>query len=276
MGPLVDVTTLAARLGNPDLVVVDCRFDLTDTDAGGWAYRDAHIPGAVHAHLDEDLSAASGPGRHPLPSPADFGATLGSLGISHDSAVVAYDASGGAFAARMWWMLRALGHRTVAVLDGGWQAWTRSRHPTESGLVDRPEATYVTPGEWSDTIDRERLGTRLGAITLIDARSRERYRGEIEPLDPVAGHIPTAVNLPYAEALDADGGFLEPGALASLLEAGGAGAVVYCGSGVTACHSILAMEVAGLGRATLYPGSWSDWSTAGGPVATGPAPGSAP
>ncbi len=267
--PLIDARSLAALADEALVRIVDCRFDLADTDAGRRAFMAAHVPGAVYAHLDTDLSAPTGPGRHPLPHPYVFAERLGRLGISNDSMVVVYDDAGGAIASRLWWMLRSLGHEHVRVLDGGWQDWMRFGAPTESGDAVIAAAVYVAPPAWSGTIDREALRGRLGTLTLIDARAAERYRGEIEPLDPVAGHIPTAVNMPFAANLGSNGRFLPPVELAERFAAAGAEQVVYCGSGVTACHDILAMEIAGLPAATLYPGSWSDWSTAGEEVATG-------
>lgn len=271
--PLVDVATLASWLVRDDVRIVDCRFDLADTEAGRRAHHHAHIPGAVYAHLDEDLSAPEGPGRHPLPAPETFAERLAEFGIGNTSTVVAYDASGGAYAARLWWMLRALGHVAVSVLDGGWQAWQAAGFPEESGEVGATHTPFTAPATWRGTIDRNGVRDALGHITLVDARAPERYRGEAEPLDPVAGHIPTAVNLPFVGNLDGDGRFLVSTDLAVRYSDLGDDVVAYCGSGVTACHTVLAMELAGLTDVRLYPGSWSDWGTAGGEVAVGSEPG---
>ncbi len=276
LGPLVTADWLASHLHADDLRIVDCRWYLGEPDRGPTAYREAHIPGAVYVHLDRDLSAPSGPGRHPLPEPKDFVRTLGAKGIAPATTVVAYDDRGGAIAARLWWMLRDLGHEKVAVLDGGLAAWPRDL--LESGEVSPPAAEYVpaTTGAMP-RIDRTELADRLATSLTLDARARERYLGEDEPVDPVAGHIPSAVSAPLTDNLRLDGGFKSPQELAARFRELGAGAgtpvVSYCGSGVTACHNILAMELAGFEVGALYPGSWSDWSTSGMPVAVGPYPG---
>ncbi len=270
--PLVSVEWMVAHPADASLRIVDCRFDPSSPTAGRHEYLAGHIPGAVYMSLDDDLSASHGAGRHPLPSPADFAATLGAAGIGNDAAVVAYDASGGAYAARLWWMLQALGHAAVAVLNGGWQAWLHAGGAVEAGDVNVQPVRYEAPGKWSGTVDRNEVEQRLGSMRLLDARAAERYRGEVEPLDPVAGHIPTAHNMPWTGNLRPDGRFLDAVDLAARY-AGAAGAVVYCGSGVTACHDLLAMEVAGIGDGVLFPGSWSDWCTSGGEVALGSEPG---
>jgi len=269
MKPLVDAAWLQANRDRA--VIADCRWYLGEPDRGRAAYLAGHIPGAVFVSLDGHLSADAGAGRHPLPLPSDFAAMLGRLGIGNDSTVVAYDDRGGAVAARLWWMLTAIGHETAVVLDGGLQAWTAAGGAVESAPVALPATDYTTEFiGWPGTTDRLHLRQRLGTATVIDARAAERYRGEREPVDPVAGHIPTATNVPYEGNLDASGRFLAPEQLADRFNGAGPDAVVYCGSGVTACHDLLAMEVAGIGRAVLYPGSWSDWSTAGEDVAAGP------
>lgn len=267
--PLIDVASLAERLDDPIIRIVDCRFDLTDTERGRGDYRAAHIPGAVYAHLDQDLSAPDGPGRHPLPDTAQFARWLGAMGISNDSHVVAYDASGSAFAARIWWMLRSIGHGRVQVLNGGWPAWRAADGLQETAWPEIESTTYDAPSDWSGVVDRHDVRAGIGHMTLVDARSGDRYRGEIEPLDPVAGHIPTARNFPYAGNLDADGFWLPAERLVSRFAGLEAPLVSYCGSGVTACHNTLAMELSGITDVQLYPGSWSDWSTAGEAVATG-------
>lgn len=270
MRPIVAAEWLLERHGDPLLRIADCRWYLGDPAAGPAAYDAGHIPGAVFVDLDRHLSADEGEGRHPLPNPSDFAATMGSLGIGDGHTVVAYDDRGGAVAARLWWMLTAIGHRQSAVLDGGWQAWLAA-----GGAASTDDAV-LTPGRfttdfvgWPGTIDRLHLERDLGRVDLVDVRAADRYRGEIEPVDPRAGHIPGARNLPCDGNLAGDGTFADPAVLAARYGPSNQGRVVYCGSGVTACHGILAMELAGLGRATLYPGSWSDWAAAGGAVEAG-------
>ncbi len=272
-GPLVTVAQLRGLLDDPQLHVVDCRFALGDPDAGRQAYLEAHIPGAVYLSLDADMSSFPGPGRHPLPTPVDFATTLGALGIGNDARIVAYDDAGGGIASRLWWMLRSLGHDEVALLDGGWPAWLAAGMPTGNEPPLRTPEVFVAPHDWAGVIDGTELERRLGQVMLVDARAPERYRGETEPLDPVAGHIPSAVNLPFGDNLDAEGRFRSTAELGERFSGLGGDIVAYCGSGVTACHDILAMELAGITGVTLYPGSWSDWSTAGGEVAVGADPG---
>jgi thiosulfate/3-mercaptopyruvate sulfurtransferase len=276
-GPLIDCSELAGMLGDPRLRVADTRWYLGRPEDGLRAHRAGHIPGAIYLDLERHLSATEGPGRHPLPAQEALAETLGNLGISKEHLVVAYDDRGGAVAARLWWLLRRLGHEHVAVLDGGLTAWRAAGFEETTDVVEYPVTTYqVRPGPGA-VIDRDVLRSRLGTLTLLDARESERYRGESEPIDPIAGHIPGAVNVPYEENLGSDDRFLPRKKLAAryrALGAGGAGLVVaYCGSGVTACHTLLALEVAGLPLGVLYPGSWSDWATAGYAVATGPEPG---
>ncbi len=276
-GPLVSAGWLAAHLDHEGLRVVDCRWYLGEPERGPAAYRASHIRGAVYMDLDRDLSAPAGPGRHPLPDPADFMLTLGRNGITPGTGVVAYDDRGGAVAARLWWMLRDLGHEKVAVLDGGLAHWQPEL--MDSMPVAPPATGYAAPPDHMPRMDREELTAALGTVTLLDARAAERYRGEAEPIDPVAGHIPTAHSAPLTANLEADDRFKSPELLAARfaeLVGDGRAVVSYCGSGVTACHNILAMEIAGIATPTLYPGSWSDWSTAGGPVAVGPDPGGWP
>jgi thiosulfate/3-mercaptopyruvate sulfurtransferase len=272
---LIDAATLHGRLDDPALVVVDARFNLFDVDEGRKAYLDAHIPGAVYVHLDDDLSGPplTDAGRHPLPSPEALEALFSRLGIGPDAQVVAYDQRDGMVAARLWWMLRYMGHEAVAVLDGGWNAWTAAGYATVGGEESR------AAGLFRGSPRRDRLVTLddvADAPRLVDCRDPRRYRGEEEPLDPIAGHIPGAVNRFHRENLDADGRFLPAAELASGLESllGGtpaAEAVFYCGSGVTACHGLLAACHAGLGDGRLYVGSWSEWcSDTRRPIATGP------
>ncbi|MGQ0535815.1 MAG: sulfurtransferase [Methanobacteriota archaeon] len=263
---LVDPATLAAAFPDPHVVLLDCRHSLADPEAGPRAFRDGHLPGAVHAHVDRDLSRvpSRGTGRHPLPDPDAFVATASRWGIDADAQVVAYDDLGGAWASRAWWLLRDFGHRAVCVLDGGIPAWARAGLPLEKGDPSPREARRFggSPGHMP-TVTTWQLTTRAPRV-LIDARAAPRYRGDEEPIDPVAGHIPTAVNVPFSGNTGPDGRFLPREALrerfAQVLGARGPSDVaVYCGSGVTAPHDILAMEIAGLPGAALYPGSWSEW-----------------
>lgn len=272
---LISAEHLAQIIDDRTLRLVDCRWYLADPDEGAAAYRRGHIPGAVHASLDHHLSGTTGPGRHPLPSPDEFAETMASLGISPESTVVVYDDRGGAVASRLWWMLTAQGHTSVAVLDGGIQAWTTQDRPLTTD-VPTPERSVYDMEPWTGIVTLEEVAAREPGTTLIDAREPERYRGDIEPIDPKAGHIPGAVSLPVAANLDENGFFRPSNDLASCFSAigvaGGARVIAHCGSGVTACHSILAAEIAGLGRPDLYVGSWSEWSGTDQPVATGEAP----
>ena len=278
-GTLVDAETVAGHLDSREWVVVDCRFDLGDPDAGYRQYLQSHIPGARFAHLDEDLAAPPRPdqGRHPLPDPRRLTAWLGSQGITRDSQVVAYDDASGAFAARLWWLMRWLGHDGVAVLDGGLGAWTRGGFPLSSEAPSSEQAHYPEQRPRADLIvDTADLPAALaGGFRLLDARAPERFSGEVEPLDPVAGHVPGAVNQPFQSSLGEGGVFLPVAALRGRLEAALDGdsaesVIAMCGSGVTACHLLLAMEHAGLVGGRLYPGSWSEWiRDPERPVATG-------
>ncbi|HEY5579007.1 MAG TPA: sulfurtransferase [Acidimicrobiia bacterium] len=276
-GPLVSVSWLLHHLLEPEVRVVDVRWYLADPDRGKAEYAVSHIPGALYLHLDEDLSAPKGDGRHPLPESERLAKVLGGAGIGNQHHVVAYDEGGGGVAARLWWMLGHVGHRAVSVLDGGLWAWRAAEFPITSAITTHRPEVFLVDERDDDTIGREELRVRAGSILLLDARDPERYEGLIEPVDPVAGHIPTAVSAPYSDNLSESRTFLSPEAIrARFVELGAAEAdevVVYCGSGVTACHHILAMEAVGLQGARLYPGSWSDWSKAGYPVATGPEPG---
>jgi thiosulfate/3-mercaptopyruvate sulfurtransferase len=273
---LIDVDSLEELLGSPRLAVIDCRFDLLHPDAGRKAYLEAHIPGARYADLNRDLSAPVGPhtGRHPLPAPEAFAARMGGFGIGKHTQVVAYDEANGSFAARLWWMLRWLGHPNVAVLDGGLKAWTAAGGELQSGDVDRQEAPHAHPhgelhplqpdaGGVVSTDDLQQALRKPGTL-LIDARGKERYTGQAEPIDSAAGHIPGALNHPFTANLDADNRFLPAAELRrrwqNLLATHQADQVIaMCGSGVTACHNLLSLEVAGLSGAKLYAGSWSEW-----------------
>ena len=275
-GTLIDAAALQ-RLARP-FVLLDCRFDLSDPGYGARAYAAGHLPGAQRADLEHDLSGRPDGrnGRHPLPERAAFAATVARWGIAPDVAVVAYDAEGGPYAARAWWLLRWLGHDAVAVLDGGLAAWTAVGGALETAVP--PPAHGATPyparpQPAMPTIDADALASALGRVTLVDARASERFRGEVEPIDPVAGHIPGAMNRVFKQNLGADGRFLSAAALRTAFEAFGAlpaDVVHQCGSGVTACHNLLAMEHAGLVGSVLYPGSWSEWcSDPSRPVARG-------
>jgi thiosulfate/3-mercaptopyruvate sulfurtransferase len=276
---LVDTETLSRHLDDPRWVVVDCRFVLTDPEAGRRAYAAGHIPGARYAHLNEDLSSpvTPGSGRHPLPVPATLAEKLGRWGIDKTSQVVVYDDSFGAMAARLWWLLRWLGHEAVALLDLGYPKWVREKRPITTDLPKiRPTQFHPTINH-AMCVDADYVMemTRAKEGFLIDARAEERFRGEVELLDKVAGHIPGAINMPYEDNLDFTGEFMSDEALRehyqSVLGKVPPDKVVHmCGSGVTACHSVLAMEHAGLSGAKLYAGSWSEWITdSSRPVAKG-------
>ncbi len=266
-GPLIDARRLERLADRPDVVIVDCRFRLGEAGAGLASHLAGHIPGAAFLDLDTDLAAEPGErGRHPLPEPARFEAAARRAGISGGSTVVAYDEAGEGGAARLWWLLRHHGHDTVAVLDGGLAAWREAGLPLRTGPEPRPEGEITLRTRADDMVDAD--GAAAAGV-LLDARAPERFRGQTEPLDPVAGHIPGAVNLPFAE-LAPGGRFLEAPAVRRRLEAAGATpgvrATAYCGSGVTACVIVLAAEVAGMDPVRLYPGSWSEWSRAGRPA----------
>jgi thiosulfate/3-mercaptopyruvate sulfurtransferase len=297
--PIVSAEALAEWIAErrPNLRVVDVRWYLGQPRGAGRAAYDAgHIPGAIHLDIDTDLVAPAGPGRHPLPDPERFRRTLAAQGIGDGDTVVAYDDVGGWVAARLWWMLEDLGFGAdgtgeALVLDGGLPAWTAAGLPLSSVVpAPRPAELHLAPA-WRRVVDRETLKPRLGEVLLLDARGGPRYRGETELIDPVAGHIPTSLNAPTDGNLRPDGRFLAPAELAArfadlrtaAVEAGMAACadpagrvVTSCGSGVSACHTALAMRIAGLSDPILYPGSYSDWSRAGEPVATGPEPGSPP
>ncbi len=267
--PLITAAELHAVLGDSNVRVVDCRFDLGDPAAGRRQYLAGHIPGAVFADLDRDLAGpvTATSGRHPLPTVDALAATLGTLGIGKRSSVVVYDAGSGALAARTWWLLRWLGHDDVRLLERGLGGWTEQGHALQSGEVDVETQTYEPDVRTDVTVSTEQVVAHLDAaseFTLVDARDRSRFRGENEPIDPVAGHIPGAVNLPFTDLLDEQGGFLGPQDLRRKLagvlgEDGESNWAVMCGSGVTACHLAIAAAVAGYAEPRLYAGSWSEW-----------------
>jgi thiosulfate/3-mercaptopyruvate sulfurtransferase len=264
---LVDTATLAGFVGNPDVAIVDCRFDLHAPAWGEQAYLEGHIPGAVYADLDRDLTGpkTGGNGRHPLPDPSALVAAVGRLGIDDGVQVVAYDQDSGMFASRLWWLLRWLGHDAVAVLDGGFAKWLAEGRDTVNGHERRSARTFngVPRGAMTASASDVAAALHTSGARLLDARAPERYRGDVEPLDPVAGHIPGAANHFFQQNLS-QGVFRPARELRVAFESSLAGvppdqAICYCGSGVTACHNLLAMEHAGLRGARLYPGSWSEW-----------------
>jgi thiosulfate/3-mercaptopyruvate sulfurtransferase len=266
---LISTEALAAHLDG-SWVIVDCRYDLRDSTSGWEQYRAGHIPGAVYASLSRDLSSppSGSNGRHPMPCVEDIEATFGRLGISSGTQVVTYDQDNGMFASRMWWMLRYTGHETAAVLDGGWSKWLREGRPVHRGEESRPPGTFTARRRKDLRLPVAQVEAALGdsSILLVDARSPERFEGQNEPLDRAPGHIPGAVNFFYKRNVTDEGVMLPPAELreqfGQLLEGRSPEQVVmYCGSGVTACLNLLAMEHAGFSGAKLYPGSWSEWSS---------------
>ena len=265
---LISSAVLAGNLNNSDWAIFDCRFSLADSDAGGKAYRQGHIPGARYAHLNKDLSSPvkSYTGRHPLPDFSSLAKQLGLWGVGNRTQVVVYDDAGGAFAGRMWWLLRSMGHQQVAVLDGGIRHWQKLGLPLTTTLpkpTGNQFRSYLDDSRWLSAQQVED-GLAARRITLIDARTPERFKGQLEPIDPVAGHVPKALNRPFQLNLDRSGLFLPAGQLREqfiqLTNPAPAEQVVHmCGSGVTACHNLLAMEFAGLSGSRLYAGSWSEW-----------------
>ncbi len=267
---LIDAEQLHRRLDDPEWVIVDCRFSLDNPERGRREYAAAHIPGAVYAHLDHDLSGRVVPGvtgRHPLPEIETFSQKLSGWGVGSGVQVIAYDDSGGAIAARLWWLLQYLGHEPAAVLDGGWQAWQAAGHPTQSGTHQpigrkfrprlRPELLVTTEMVAHKTQDPRWL--------IVDSRAADRFRGVREPIDPIAGRIPGAVNAPHAGTV-ADGHFLPEQLLRQRFQqllgpVPPEHVIFYCGSGVTAARNLLGMAHAGLGLGRLYAGSWSEWIT---------------
>ncbi len=268
MHPLIGADDVAARLDDPTQAVVDVRWYLTDHDLGARRYAEAHIPGAAYLDVEQDLSDLSVPdaGRHPLPDREAFADLLGAKGIGNQSSVAVYDDAGGSVAARLWWMLRWLGHEDVAVIDGGFPAWISAGLPVESIRPPVEPTEFVVGEPLTGTVDRDWVAARSGR--LFDARARERHRGLVEPVDPLPGHIPGAENVPATSVVDSTGRFLPPDGLADLL-GDTDGSAAACGSGVNACVLILAAVAAGLPEPALYPGSYSEWSRAGMPVETG-------
>ena len=280
---LIDANTLSQHLSDPRWVILDCRHDLMNPDFGRNAFAEGHIENAQFANIDTDLSGpkqdADGVfrGRHPLPDRAALLETLRRWGINHATQVVAYDAHGGMYAARLWWLLRWLGHGAVAVLDGGLAAWSAAGLPLVTAVTERPRGNLAEKATLVRKVSVGELVENLGAkrLQVVDARANDRFRGENETIDPVGGHIPGARNRFLKDNLQGDGRFKDAAMLKQELApivGAPASAVMQCGSGVTACHNLLALEIAGLPGAALYPGSWSEWcADSTRPVATGPA-----
>jgi thiosulfate/3-mercaptopyruvate sulfurtransferase len=272
VSPLISAHELRSRLEDSDIVILDCRWYINDAAQGRNVYDEAHIPGARFVRLDTDLSRGNGPGRHPLPTHEAFGETCERLGIDRSSHVVLYDDLGGAIGARTWWMLTNQGHLDVSVLDGGLDAWI-AIDGQMTDEVPTVETTTFPTRPWVGTVDRYQVEHRPDTTILIDARAPERYRGDYEPIDPVAGHIPGALSVPQSGNLNPDMTFRPPGELRERYLSAGIGnaedVIALCGSGVTACHNILAMVIAGMPGTHLYVGSWSDWSSAGMPTVVG-------
>lgn len=265
---LISPAELAPHLADPDWLVVDCRFDLGEPETGARAYAAGHIPQALYAHLDRDLAAPVTPatGRHPLPPPEKFAATLAAWGMTPPTQVVAYDADNAAYASRLWWLLRWVGHDAVAVLDGGFKAWTAAGLPTSTQVPRRPPGHFTARPNRDLWLDAGEVAERVRRDDwrLLDARAPERFAGKVEPIDPVAGHVPGARNHPFASNLGSDGRFASVHELRKRFEQSQAGVtddhtIVMCGSGVTACNLLLALEHAGKRGARLYAGSWSEW-----------------
>jgi thiosulfate/3-mercaptopyruvate sulfurtransferase len=274
--PLVSAGELLEALSDPGIRVADVRWFLGEPGRGQREFAEGHIPGAIYVDLDHDLAASRGEGRHPLPDPTAFADRMGELGFGDSHTIVIHDADAGQFGARMWWMLDRLGHRDVYMLDGGLAAWKEAGGglTAQRSTPVRAEMTLAT--EWPGVIDRAGVVASGDTIDLVDVRAPERYRGEVEPMEDVAGHIPGARNRSCGSMITSDGHLLSPGELRPLIRGLGDRAerplVISCGSGVTACFGMLAARVAGLEDPVLYPGSYSDWVGAGMPVATGPEP----
>ncbi len=278
---LIECSAAAPQLNNPDWCFCDCRFSLADAEAGKRAYAESHITGAVYMDLNRDLSGPIIPGktgRHPMPEIDALAKVFSAAGIDSKVQVVAYDAAGGPFAARLWWLLRWLGHDKVAVLNGGWQEWTKAGLPVSSQSTPRRARSFQAsprPALVANAAEVLSAVSNRGSV-LMDARGADRFRGENETIDPIGGHIPTAVSSPFTENLGPDGKLKDVTALKekfakAIGSADGTKVINYCGSGVTAAHNILAMVHAGLGEPRLYPGSWSEWITdKQRPIATGP------
>lgn len=266
MHPLITADELAVRLG--EVSVFDIRWALTDPSHGRNTYRSGHVPGAVFVDLDTDLSAPPGPGRHPLPSIEEWETTLGHLGVTEDAEVVVYDDARGGVAARMWWMLRSIGHESTRLLDRGYQTWVEAGHEIETGENAPTPTLYRARRGFTGVVSLDELTGR----EVIDVRAPERYRGDVEPVDPKAGHIPGALNIPLTSNLTAEGYFADQTVLNDLYSDVGEEPVLSCGSGVNACHTALAMTLAGRPLPDIYVGSFSEWSSLDLPVNTGDRP----
>lgn len=268
---LISASELSLHLKDPDWAVADCRFSLDDTERGRRDYLELHIPGAVYAHLDHDLSGKKIPGktgRHPLPEIGTFTQTLSKWGIDSNTQVVVYDDATGTMAVRLWWMLNWLGHRNVALLDGGWQRWHRTGLPSRAGQEYRPSKSFEPREVQGAYVQAEQVqkASKDPNYVILDARSAPRFRGEVELIDPVAGHIPSALSAPCEENVSPEGTFLSPEILRRRFDkliksVPPENVICYCGSGVTAAHNLFAIAYAGLGMGRLYAGSWSDWIT---------------
>lgn len=267
MSILTDCATLQESLGDNGQCIVDCRFALMDASAGRKAYLAGHIPGAVYADLDRDLAGpvTGASGRHPLPDPAAFTATVGRLGIDNDTRVVCYDDASGAVAARLWWLLRWIGHGNACILDGGIARWQSMELPLESGAVERPAREFSGSPRPELVLDTAQIVTHgAAALRLVDARDEQRFAGRSEPIDPVAGHIPGSANLPFSRSLNDNGTWRRSDEIREALSGALGGEYeapwsVMCGSGVTACHLVAAGLLAGLPEPRVYVGSWSEW-----------------
>jgi thiosulfate/3-mercaptopyruvate sulfurtransferase len=266
LGPLIGAAELSSLLGR--VRVFDVRWSLLDPLGGRARYLAGHVPGAVFVDLERDLASTSGPGRHPLPSPEAFASTLGAWGLSPGDEAVVYDDAGGTVAARLWWMLLSIGHERVRLLDGGWPAWVAAGGPAQTDEPGVTPTLYPSPKGWRGALGRDQIAGRA----LVDARAPERYRGETEPIDPKAGHIPGAVNVPASMNLTSEGRFRSRHDLTALYHDLPDDVVVSCGSGVTACHTALAMTLAGRPLPDLYVGSFSDWCSHDLPIGTGTEP----
>jgi thiosulfate/3-mercaptopyruvate sulfurtransferase len=269
--PLISTAELSGRISQPGLRIFDCRFNLADPSWGRQSYLDNHIPGAIYADLNHDLAAPVGPltGRHPLPDEADFAQSIARWGVTPQSRIVVYDAADGSLASRLWWMLLSTGHENVQLLDGGYAKWTKECRPVRSGEEVALPAPLMSGLQFDPrslvNAAQVEIAAQDSSSRLIDARAPERFQGLVEPIDRVAGHIPGAVNRFYGLNLDADGVFkssdeLRREFLSLLGDIPASQAIVYCGSGVTSCHHIIALQHAGLPAARVYVGSWSEWS----------------
>lgn len=257
---LIEPEELSRRLQDRNVRVFDSRWYLADPGQGRREYEQSHIPNATFIDLDSDLSTPKGAARHPLPDPSAFCETLRRLGVNRGDSVVVYDDGSGGIAARMWWMLRSIDHEDAMVLNGGFAGWTAAGLPTTAAVRRYKPSSYRIAQYWRGRVDFHTVQEQIGETTIVDARAAERYRGDVETVDRRPGHIPSAINLPYTGNVGPDGRFLP----VELLRERFAGieplGVFYCGSGVTACHNLLAMEVAGIGGGLLYDGSWSEWA----------------